>query len=248
MYRHVLPNALVATMTFMPFTLSGSVTTLTGLDFLGIGLPPGSASLGELLAQGKANLQAPWFGAHRLLRHRADAEPLGLHRRGGARGARSAQSLRRPRRAAGTGLGRAGRSRHGAGARGRWQLMSTPAAPGTPLLQIENLSVAFNTPGKRVEAVENISFSLNRGETHALVGESGSGKSVTALSILQLLPYPGGQPRAGQRRPLSGRRAGRRRAADPAPGAGQRDLDDLSGADDLAQSASTWSRSRSAKL
>ena len=62
MYRHVLPNALVATMTFMPFTLSGSVTLLTGLDFLGIGLPPGSASLGELLAQGKANLQAPWLG------------------------------------------------------------------------------------------------------------------------------------------------------------------------------------------
>ena len=62
MYRHVLPNALVATMTFMPFTLSGSVTMLTGLDFLGIGLPPGSASLGELLGQGKANLQAPWLG------------------------------------------------------------------------------------------------------------------------------------------------------------------------------------------
>ena len=51
-FRHVLPNALVATMTFMPFTLAGSVTVLTSLDFLGIGLPPGSASLGELLAQG----------------------------------------------------------------------------------------------------------------------------------------------------------------------------------------------------
>jgi microcin C transport system permease protein len=62
MYRHVLPNALVSTMTFMPFTLAGSVTALTGLDFLGIGLPPGSASLGEVLAQGKANLQAPWLG------------------------------------------------------------------------------------------------------------------------------------------------------------------------------------------
>ncbi len=62
MFRHVLPNALVATLTFMPFTLAGSVTALTGLDFLGIGLPPGSASLGELLAQGKANLQAPWLG------------------------------------------------------------------------------------------------------------------------------------------------------------------------------------------
>jgi len=62
MWRHVLPNALVATLTFAPFTLAGSVTVLTSLDFLGIGLPPGSPSLGELLAQGKANLQAPWLG------------------------------------------------------------------------------------------------------------------------------------------------------------------------------------------
>ena len=62
MFRHILPNAVVATTTFMPFVLAGSVTTLTSLDFLGIGLPPGSASLGELLAQGKANLQAPWLG------------------------------------------------------------------------------------------------------------------------------------------------------------------------------------------
>ncbi len=60
--RHVLPNAMVATMTLMPFVLSGSVTTLTSLDFLGFGLPPGSPSLGELLAQGKANIQAPWLG------------------------------------------------------------------------------------------------------------------------------------------------------------------------------------------
>ena len=62
MFRHVLPNAMVATVTFMPFILAGSVTVLTSLDFLGIGLPPGSASLGEVLAQGKANLQAPWLG------------------------------------------------------------------------------------------------------------------------------------------------------------------------------------------
>ena len=61
-FRHLLPNAMVATITFIPFTLAGSVTVLTSLDFLGIGLPPGSASLGELLAQGKANLQAPWLG------------------------------------------------------------------------------------------------------------------------------------------------------------------------------------------
>ena len=62
MWRHVLPNAMVATLTFLPFTLSGSVTLLASLDFLGFGLPPGSPSLGELVAQGKNNLQAPWLG------------------------------------------------------------------------------------------------------------------------------------------------------------------------------------------
>jgi microcin C transport system permease protein len=61
-FRHLLPNAMVATLTFMPFILNGSITTLTSLDFLGFGLPPGSPSLGELLAQGKDNLQAPWLG------------------------------------------------------------------------------------------------------------------------------------------------------------------------------------------
>jgi microcin C transport system permease protein len=61
-WRHVLPNAMVATLTFMPFILNGSITTLTSLDFLGFGLPAGSPSLGELLAQGKNNLQAPWLG------------------------------------------------------------------------------------------------------------------------------------------------------------------------------------------
>ena len=62
MIKHVLPNAMVATITFLPFVLAGSVVALTSLDFLGLGLPPGSASLGELLRQGKENLQAPWLG------------------------------------------------------------------------------------------------------------------------------------------------------------------------------------------
>jgi microcin C transport system permease protein len=62
MWRHLLPNAMVATLTFMPFILNGAITTLTALDFLGFGLPPGSPSLGELLSQGKSNLQAPWLG------------------------------------------------------------------------------------------------------------------------------------------------------------------------------------------
>ncbi len=62
MFRHLLPNAMVATLTFLPFILSASVMTLTSLDFLSLGLPPGSASLGEMLKQGKANIQAPWLG------------------------------------------------------------------------------------------------------------------------------------------------------------------------------------------
>ena len=62
MRRHVLPNAMVAALTFLPFILCGAVTTLTALDFLGFGLPAGSPSLGELLQQGKANLHAPWLG------------------------------------------------------------------------------------------------------------------------------------------------------------------------------------------
>ena len=62
MYKHLLPNALVSTVTFLPFILSASIGTLTALDYLGFGLPPGSPSLGELIAQGKSNLQAPWLG------------------------------------------------------------------------------------------------------------------------------------------------------------------------------------------
>jgi microcin C transport system permease protein len=62
MFKHLLPNAVVATITFLPFKLSGAITALTALDYLGLGLPPGSPSLGEMLAQGKANLHAPWLG------------------------------------------------------------------------------------------------------------------------------------------------------------------------------------------
>ncbi len=62
MFRHLLPNAMVATLTFLPFILSGSITTLTSLDYLGFGMPAGSASLGEMIGQGKNNLQAPWLG------------------------------------------------------------------------------------------------------------------------------------------------------------------------------------------
>jgi len=62
MARHMLPNAMVATITYLPFILNGSITMLTTLDFLGFGLPPGSASLGELLTQGKNHVQSIWLG------------------------------------------------------------------------------------------------------------------------------------------------------------------------------------------
>jgi microcin C transport system permease protein len=62
MWKHMLPNAMVATLTFLPFKLSGAISALTALDFLGLGLPPGSPSLGELLLQGKKHLEAPWLG------------------------------------------------------------------------------------------------------------------------------------------------------------------------------------------
>lgn len=62
MFKHVLPNAMISTMTFLPFILTGAIGTLTALDYLGFGLPAGSASLGELVKQGKENLQAPWLG------------------------------------------------------------------------------------------------------------------------------------------------------------------------------------------
>lgn len=61
-FRHVLPNAMVATLTYLPFQLTGAITTLTALDFLGFGMPAGTPSLGELLSQGKNNIEAPWLG------------------------------------------------------------------------------------------------------------------------------------------------------------------------------------------
>ena len=62
MKRHILPNALVATTTYVPFILAGAIVSLSALDFLGLGMPPGTASLGDLIRQGKENLQAPWIG------------------------------------------------------------------------------------------------------------------------------------------------------------------------------------------
>lgn len=153
MFRHILPNAMISTLTFMPFILTGAIGTLTSLDFLGFGLPPGAPSLGELVAQGKSNLQAPWLGISAFV---VLAVMLSL-------------------------------------------LVFIGEAPATlstrgnemseNILEIRDLAVEFLSGEQRQRVVEGVSFDIRQGETLALVGESGSGKSVTAHSILRLLPY-----------------------------------------------------------
>lgn len=179
--RHVLPNAMVATLAFLPFVTSGAVITLTALDFLGFGLPPGSASLGELLRQGKDNLQAPWLGFAgffsiatilTLLVFVGEAVRDAFDPRNGIEGAAEEIPL----------VGGAD---------------SVSATTANPLLSIRDLQIGFPTPAGFTEAVRGISVDIAAGEVVALVGESGSGKSVTALSILGLLP-PSAQTRGGQ--------------------------------------------------
>src|SRR6201990_3497022 len=85
-FRHLLPNAMVATLTYLPFIMASSVMTLTALDFLGFGLPPGSPSLGELLSQGKANVQAPWLGLTRFFTPPLMLSLALFHRHAGRRG------------------------------------------------------------------------------------------------------------------------------------------------------------------
>src|SRR5262249_11642711 len=197
MRRHLLPNAMTAALTFLPFVTSGAVTTLTALDFLGFGLPPGSPSLGELLEQGKNNLQAPWLGftgfavialmltllvfIGEAVRHAVHPPQVFATLRTGAA---------RPLLLQDTGMPVPEQTAGG-----------LPAVPGSgdgrTILQVENLHVRFGRGADAVDAVTGISFDLARGETLALVGESGSGKSVTALSILQLLPYPNASHPAG---------------------------------------------------
>ncbi len=152
----MLPNAMVATLTFLPFILCSSITTLTSLDFLGFGLPLGSPSLGELLLQGKNNLQAPWLGIAAFLSVAVLLTLLILSVK------RFATPLIRVRRCNMT----------------------------HPLLAIDNLSIAFRQQGETQTVVHNLSLEVAVGETLALVGESGSGKSISALSVLRLLPTP----------------------------------------------------------
>ncbi|HYD47937.1 MAG TPA: dipeptide ABC transporter ATP-binding protein, partial [Terriglobales bacterium] len=181
---------------------------MTSLDFLGFGLPAGSPSLGELLKQGKDNLQAPWLA---FTGFSVIALMLSLLVFVGE-AVRDALDPRKVFRAEGVGepvaaeLHPRDQPAPAAVSRARHRESASPAAEPEPqpatvesrsrrvgtahLLSIRNLSVRFGRGAGAVEAVRGVSLSLDRGETLALVGESGSGKTVTALSILQLLPYP----------------------------------------------------------
>ena len=193
MFKHLLPNAMVATLTFMPFILNGSITTLTSLDFLGFGLPPGSPSLGEMLAQGKANLQAPWLGITAfftiaimlsLLIFVGEAVRDCLDPRKtfvSPSGAAAEETLSAPE------LARLNKARS-----------TTLPARRDALLQVKDLSVDFSLSDTTTRAVAHASFDIMPGETVALVGESGSGKTVSALSIMRLLPYPSASHPSGK--------------------------------------------------
>ena len=164
MFRHLLPNAMVATLTFLPFILNGSITTLTSLDFLGFGLPPGSAIARRNAAPGPAQPQCPLARHLGLRRHLADAVAADLRRRSHPRRLRPQEDVQMT----------------------------------APLLSVRDLSVAFAQGGTTATAVDHISFDIAKGETVALVGKSGSGKSVSALSVLKLLPYPSASHPSGQ--------------------------------------------------
>ncbi|BBI62129.1 hypothetical protein HSBAA_34350 [Vreelandella sulfidaeris] len=160
MWRHVLPNAMVATLTFIPFLFTGAIGTLTALDFLGFGLPPGAPSLGELAAQGKNNLHAPWLGITAFMTL-AIMLSLLVFIGEGLRDAFDPATCNSAKQT----------------------LPRRPSMP-EPLLHIENLNVSFDgTP-----VVHSLSLTLHAGETLAIVGESGSGKSVSALGMVNLLP------------------------------------------------------------
>ena len=179
--RHILPNSLTPVVTFLPFRMSGAILALTSLDFLGLGVPPGTPSLGELLSQGKNNIDAWWISLSTfgvlvvtllLLTFMGDALRDALDpRKASAADAEPSVPADDERPAAPT---LAAPTSSGAA--------SSPAS--APLLRVSGLGIAFGPQA----VVRGVDLELHAGERLALVGESGSGKTLTALALLGLVP------------------------------------------------------------
>ena len=208
MVRHVLPNAMVATLTFLPFILNGSITTLTSLDFLGFGLPPGSPSLGEILAQGKANLQAPWIGITGFL---VLAVMLSLLVFIGE----AVRDAFDPRKASVTG--------------------AAPPRLDVPLLEVRDLPWSSTRRGGPARRARRVLRDRARGDARARrrerLGQVGHRAVDPPAPALPARPAPGGQ------HPLPGRRDAAARPRRPRGHPRQPHRDGVPGADDLAEPA-----------
>ena len=171
MWRHVVPNALVAAMTMLPFVLTGSIVSLTSLDFLGFGLPTNSPSLGELLQQGRNNLNAPWlgfaaFGSLTLLLTLLVFVGEGVRDAFDPRRGRTSVRPKSPPMA-------------------KFSPISSETGRADALLIVRDLTISSSAD----KLVDRIQFEIGRNEIVGLVGESGSGKSLTARSLLDVLPH-----------------------------------------------------------
>ena len=226
MFRHVLPNALTPLITLFPFLLVGAIGSLAALDYLGFGLPDGAPSWGELLQQAQGFRHAWWLVlwpslalfvvmllgvfVGEALRDAFDPKPVSsLDREVRSAGRREPRVDRQDGENMRPAMGNASpppaddsspavaASASEAAAFPKTEVHDRSAGE-TPALRIEDLRVSFDTEQGELRAVDGVSLSLAPGETLGLVGESGCGKSVTAMSVLRLVPSPPGRIVSGR--------------------------------------------------
>ena len=220
MFRHVLPNALTPLITLFPFLLVGAIGSLAALDYLGFGLPDGAPSWGELLQQAQAFRHAWWLVlwpslalfvvmllgvfVGEALRDAFDPKPLSALDAESRRGHDSAPSAPGVEKAGDAGASATASPAASASEspptiqHSAFSIQHSPAGAAAPALAIEDLRVSFDTAQGELRAVDGVSLSLAPGETLGLVGESGCGKSVTAMSVLRLVPSPPGRLVSGR--------------------------------------------------